>query len=104
MSKGSEAPRVRLGYGGGGPLTGESAATIRATIWRLFGYARPYSVQLIMIAVLVMIKSFAGKLFGTIPFSKLCFNLLVVIARISSCVLSVHSARVPPSSRKSCIA
>ena len=54
MSKQAESPRVRLGYGGG-PLTGESAATLRQTIRRLLGYARPYTLRLVIIALLVII-------------------------------------------------
>lgn len=54
MSKKADTPRVRLGHGGG-ELTGESAKTIRATIGRLFGYARPYSIQLIIVALLVIV-------------------------------------------------
>lgn len=54
MSKKADTPRVRLGYGGGA-LTGESATTIRATIWRLLGYARPYQFKLLLVALLVII-------------------------------------------------
>ena len=54
MSKKADTPRIRLGFGGGA-LTGESAATVRETIWRLFSYARPYSAQLILVAILVII-------------------------------------------------
>ena len=54
MSKKADTPRVRLGYGGGA-LTGESAATARATIGRLFSYARPYRFKLILVALLVMV-------------------------------------------------
>ena len=54
MSKKADTPRVRIGYGGGA-LTGESAATARATIGRLFSYARPYRFKLILVALLVMV-------------------------------------------------
>jgi ATP-binding cassette subfamily B multidrug efflux pump len=60
-------PRVRLGYGGG-ELTGESARQTRSTVGRLFQYARPYTGQLIIVALLVVvgtISSLAGPiLFG----------------------------------------
>ncbi len=60
MSKSTGMPRVRLGIGGGGSrLTGESATMVRATLIRLLGYARPYSVQLILVAILVIIGSIA---------------------------------------------
>lgn len=56
----SKAPRVRIGISGGGRnLTGEAATTVRATIIRLLRYARPYSAQLIIVAVLVIIGSIA---------------------------------------------
>ena len=58
MSKQGNAPRVRLGFGGG-ELTGESAATVRQTIWRLLGYARPYTLQLLLVALLVIVGSLA---------------------------------------------
>ena len=63
-------PRVRLGYGGGGNLTGESARNTQFTLRRLFQYARPYTWQLLVVALLVIvgtISSLAGPiLFGII--------------------------------------
>ena len=64
------APRVRLGYGGGGNLTGESARNAQSTVRRLFQYARPYTWQLLIVALLVIVgtlSSLAGPiLFGII--------------------------------------
>ncbi len=55
-----EAPRIRLGYGGAQRLTGESARSPRATIQRLFNYASPYTRQIIVVAALVLISTFAS--------------------------------------------
>ena len=51
--------RVRFGIGGGN-LTGESAKHGRSTILRLFTYARPYTVQLVVVSILVVISTFAA--------------------------------------------
>ena len=59
MSKGEAPKRLRLGYGGGS-LTGEEATDVRATVGRLFAYARPYTSQLIIVALLVIIGTLAG--------------------------------------------
>ena len=53
-------PRVRLGYGGGARHTGESASNTRQTVKRLAAYARPYTPQLISVALLVIISTIAG--------------------------------------------
>ncbi len=53
-----QPPRVRLGYGGGGPLTGEGASNLGKTIRRLFSYLKPYWKRLSIVAVL----SLAGTL------------------------------------------
>jgi len=58
-------PRVRLGYGGIGPLTGESVSQGRSTVWRLFQYARPYTGQLILVSLLVILGT-AASLAGPI--------------------------------------
>ncbi len=50
-----QPPRVRLGYGGGGPLTGEGASNLRQTISRLFGYLKPYWKNLSVVAVLSLV-------------------------------------------------
>jgi len=54
----SKAPSTRIGISGGGRnLTGEAATTVGATIIRLLNYARPYALQLVIVAVLVIIGS-----------------------------------------------
>ena len=58
MSKGEAPKRLRLGYGGG-PSTGEEAADVRGTVGRLFAYARPYTPQLIIVALLVIVGTLA---------------------------------------------
>ena len=62
MSNSQTAPRpvVRLGFGGGGPLTGESATQTRSTIRRLLGYLQPYRARLAGVAVLVVISTLLG--------------------------------------------
>ena len=55
-----EAPRIRLGHGGGHQLTGESARKPRDAIARLLRYSLPYAPQLILVGVLVLISSFAS--------------------------------------------
>ncbi len=65
MTKKSATERVRLGYGGGGQQTGEEAGDTRGAVYRLFLYARPYSWQLIGVALLVIVgtlSSLAGPL------------------------------------------
>ena len=49
-----ETPRLRLGLGGGGRMTGETANDARATISRLLSYLKPYYGQLIVVTVLVV--------------------------------------------------
>ncbi len=56
----TERPRVRLGYGGGRNLTGESAKDQRSTIRRLLGYLRPYWRQLSLVACLSILGTLAG--------------------------------------------
>jgi ATP-binding cassette subfamily B protein len=61
MSKSnSNPPPVRLGYGGSVTLTGESARNSRSTMRRLLGYARPYRIQLLGVAGLVLISTASG--------------------------------------------
>ena len=48
---------VRLGFGGGGRLTGESAHNTRSTIYRLLTYLSPYKKQLIVVTLLVVIAT-----------------------------------------------
>ncbi len=64
-----EAPQVRLGFGGGPRLTGESARRPRETIQRLLNYSSPYTRQLIAVAALVLISTLAS-LAGPILFGK----------------------------------
>jgi ATP-binding cassette subfamily B multidrug efflux pump len=59
---GAPPPRVRLGYGGGVHLTGESAQDTRSTVRRLAGYARPYGRRLTAVAVLVVVSTFSALL------------------------------------------
>ncbi len=47
---------IRIGSSGGS-LTGESAQHGRSTIRRLFTYARPYTAQLIVVSLLVLIST-----------------------------------------------
>lgn len=50
-----QPPRVRLGYGGGGRLTGEGASDIRQTIRRLLSYLKPYWRLMGIVAILSII-------------------------------------------------
>ena len=52
-------PRVRIGFSGG-KLTGESARHTRSTVLRLLNYARPYSLQLIIVSLLVVVSTLSG--------------------------------------------
>ena len=56
----TQRPRLRLGYGGGANLTGESAGETQATMRRLFSYLKPFWSLLAVVAVLTLI----GTLFG----------------------------------------
>ena len=55
----ADPPRVRIGFSGG-KLTGESARHTRSTVLRLFNYARPYSLQLIIVSLLVVVSTLSG--------------------------------------------
>jgi len=55
----ADTPRVRIGFSGG-KLTGESAHNTRSTVLRLLNYARPYSLQLIIVSLLVVISTLSG--------------------------------------------
>jgi len=55
----ADNPRVRIGFSGG-KLTGESARHTRSTVLRLFNYARPYSLQLIIVSLLVVVSTLSG--------------------------------------------
>jgi ATP-binding cassette subfamily B multidrug efflux pump len=54
-----EAPRVRLGHGGGAQ-TGETARDTRGAIRRLASYARPYLAQLAIVTLLVVVSTFSS--------------------------------------------
>ena len=51
----TEAPRLRLGHGGGGRLTGEAASDTRGTVLRLLQYLKPYTRALTVVGVLAVI-------------------------------------------------
>ncbi len=54
---------MRLGFGGGGMMTGESAANIRQTLARLLGYLRPHRARLLIVAVFVILSTWL-RLYG----------------------------------------
>jgi ATP-binding cassette subfamily B multidrug efflux pump len=62
-------PRLRLGPGGGGRLTGETAKDTRGTILRLSGYLKPYRRQLGGVAMLVIVSTLLN-LAGPILFGR----------------------------------
>ncbi len=59
-SQSSQPPRLRLGYGGGHNLTGESAADVRTTVRRLFGFLRPFWRKLAVVVVLAVLGTLAS--------------------------------------------
>ncbi|GIV76217.1 MAG: multidrug ABC transporter ATP-binding protein [Litorilinea sp.] len=54
QNTGRPAGAIRLGIGGGGRLTGESAKDTRSTLARLAHYLRPYAGRLMLVAALVV--------------------------------------------------
>ena len=54
---------MRLGFGGGGMLTGEAAGNTRRTLARMAAYLRPYRLQLLIVAFFVTISTVL-RLFG----------------------------------------
>ncbi|MEM7131497.1 MAG: ABC transporter ATP-binding protein [Chloroflexota bacterium] len=48
---------LRMGPGGPGGLTGESARNTRSTVVRLFSYLRSFRIQLTLVAILVVIST-----------------------------------------------
>ena len=48
---------MRLGFGGGGMLTGEAAGNTRHTLMRMAAYLRPYRLQLLIVAFFVTIST-----------------------------------------------
>ncbi len=81
------SPRIRLGHGGGGGLTGESASHGRSTIKRLFSYARPYRGQLVIVSLLVVVSTFSA-LAGPILLGK-AIDESVIGANISGLAQTV---------------
>ena len=93
MSSSEKAPRVRIGFGGR-DMTGESAKTVRATIWRLVGYGRPYSTRLILVAVLVAIgtaATLAGPILIGITIDQAVIEANVsLLVRLSIAMLGIY--------------
>ena len=56
---------MRLGFGGGGMMTGEAAANTRQTLLRMAAYLRPYRLQLLVVALFVTISTVL-RLFGPV--------------------------------------
>ncbi len=56
----SERPAVRLGSGGGIPLTGEAARDTRSTLRRLFAFLKPYWRSLTIVAILAIFSTLLG--------------------------------------------
>jgi len=56
----TDTPRLRLGPGGGGRLTGEAASDPRGVVRRLLAYLRPYRRALAVVAVLAVIGMLAA--------------------------------------------
>ena len=54
---------MRLGFGGGGMMTGESAANIRQTLARLLGFLSPHRARLLTVGVFVLISTWL-RLYG----------------------------------------
>jgi ATP-binding cassette subfamily B multidrug efflux pump len=48
---------MRLGFGGGGMLTGEAADNTRHTLMRMAAYLRPYRLQLLVVALFVTVST-----------------------------------------------
>ena len=72
----SNKPRVRLGYGGGVSLTGESASNTRSTVKRLAGFLRPYRNPLILVAILALVGT-AFQLAGPILLGRAIDDYIV---------------------------
>ncbi|MGB5058333.1 MAG: ABC transporter ATP-binding protein, partial [Candidatus Promineifilaceae bacterium] len=90
----SNPPRVRLGYGGGMRLTGESARNTRQTVQRLLWYARPYTPQLLIVALFVIVSTASG-LIGPILFGRAIDQFvmpkdLVGLGRLALIMLGVY--------------
>lgn len=74
-------------------LTGESARNTRGTVKRLILYARPYGAQLIIVAILVIVSTFASLagpiLFGVAIDQFISTSDLPGLARIALMMLGV---------------
>jgi ATP-binding cassette subfamily B multidrug efflux pump len=85
----------RLGYGGG-TLTGESAASARETIARLFSYAQPYRGKLALIALLVVVGTLATLagpiLIGRAVDEAIAPGDLALLAQIAMLMLGIYVA------------
>ncbi|MFO7681358.1 MAG: ABC transporter ATP-binding protein [Chloroflexota bacterium] len=87
-------PRVRLGYGGGIQLTGESARNTRQTVRRLAAYARPYVPQIMVVGLFVLVTTAAG-LIGPILLGRAIDQFIIPkdlagLARITLVMLGVY--------------
>ncbi len=56
---------MRLGFGGGGMMTGEAAAHTGQTLKRMAAYLRPYRLQLLIVALFVTVSTIL-RLFGPV--------------------------------------
>jgi len=87
-----ETQRVRLGSGSL-RLTGESARSTRGAVKRLFQYAQPYTAQLIIVAALVIVSTFASLagpiLFGVAIDQFISIGDLTGLGRITLLMLGV---------------
>jgi ATP-binding cassette, subfamily B, multidrug efflux pump len=91
-----EQPTVRLGAGGGGRLTGESAQHTASTLRRLLRYLKPYRRQMLLVAFFV-IASTVLKLIGPYLLSSAIDDSIIPrdgagLARISLWMLAVYLA------------
>jgi ABC-type multidrug transport system fused ATPase/permease subunit len=65
VSRDKDTPQPRLGFGGPGGRTGETAHDARGAVNRLLAYARPYRARLVVVALLVLVST-AASLAGPI--------------------------------------
>jgi ATP-binding cassette, subfamily B, multidrug efflux pump len=90
----TERPAIRIGFGGGGRLTGESARNTRETILRLLAYLGPQRRQLIIVVVLVVIST-ALRLAGPVLLGQALDQYIAGgdvagLARISLVMLAIY--------------
>ena len=67
---------MRLGFGGGGALTGEAADNTRRTLGRMAAYLRPYRAQLLVVALFVTISTLL-RLYGPILLGRAIDRFIV---------------------------